>query len=414
MPRTLTGDVSSPPILYASTAVFLLGALALVVPSGYSIGAVLLLLGSLIWLWRRPGYELERSDWCIIAVLVAYAAQGMIDAGLRGDGLGDMDRPVRFLLVVPVLLFLFAYPPRLPALWGGLAVGALTAGAWAGWQKLAEAAVRAGGHTHLIQYGNLSLMMGFICLAGMGWAINRRYGGWWVLALGLGALGGVLGSVFTGTRGGWLGLPLLLAVLFWGYGRYLSVKARLGVLALIIASLAMVYVIPQTGVQDRIDRAGTELRAYLGGGERSSSVGYRLEMWRGAWQLFLERPVTGWGEQQYVEQMQAMAGKGVIAPGAGRYNHAHNELLDTAAKQGLVGLGLLLALYLVPLLLFVGKVRNEHDGINALALAGMLLPLSYLAFGLTQVPMRHNSGVMMYAFWLVVLWGTLRATERTR
>ena len=35
----------------------------------------------------------------------------------------------------------------------------------------------------------------------------------------------------------------------------------------------------------------------------------------------------------------------------------------------------------------------------------MLLPVTFMDFGLTQVFMEHNSGVMMYAFMLAVLWG---------
>ncbi|HSP32123.1 MAG TPA: ligase, partial [Halomonas sp.] len=45
--------------------------------------------------------------------------------------------------------------------------------------------------------------------------------------------------------------------------------------------------------------------------------------------------------------------------------------------------------------------------VRALAVAGVLLPVAYIDFGLTQTLMEHNSGVMVYAFWLVVLWSQL-------
>lgn len=57
---------------YTSLSVLLLGALALVVPTGYSIGAALLLLGSAVLLVTRPALRMTRRDWLIIAVLAGY------------------------------------------------------------------------------------------------------------------------------------------------------------------------------------------------------------------------------------------------------------------------------------------------------------------------------------------------------
>src|SRR5690554_5147795 len=84
----------SPFRFYTSVAVFLLGAIALVVPSGYSVGAVLLLLGSTWLLVARPSLGLTRQDWLVIAALGAYAAVGMMEAWLDGQGSRGLDKPV--------------------------------------------------------------------------------------------------------------------------------------------------------------------------------------------------------------------------------------------------------------------------------------------------------------------------------
>lgn len=412
MPTIISGDASSFLTRYTSVAVFLLGAFALVLPTGYSFGAALLLLGSFYLLWNSPPLRLQTRDWLILLVLLTYGLLGMIDAAWRGEGIRDMDRPLRFLLAMPILALLIAYPPRLAALWAGLGIGALGAGVWAAWQKLAENVDRAQGYTHLIQYGDLSLMMGVFCLAGLGWAVIRKRSIWWLLLLGLGTLGGILGSVFTGTRGGWIGLPIMLVILYWGYGSLLSVKGKLGVFGIMIVVAGLIYALPQTDVQHRIQRASTEIQQYFDGTNRTSSIGYRLEMWRGAWHLFQDKPLLGWGEMEYRQGMMTLAEHGVMLKRAARFHHTHNELFDTLAKRGLVGLAFMLALYLVPLVLFARYLRADSFEVRSLALAGTLLPVSYLCFGLTQSIMAHNSGVMMYAFWLVVLWGTLRATER--
>ncbi|HLU00497.1 MAG TPA: hypothetical protein VKZ70_12235, partial [Burkholderiaceae bacterium] len=65
--------------LYTSVAVFLLGAIALVVESGYSGGAALLLLGGIYSLFKRPGLTLSREDKLILGVLVAFGLVQIFD-----------------------------------------------------------------------------------------------------------------------------------------------------------------------------------------------------------------------------------------------------------------------------------------------------------------------------------------------
>ena len=155
---------------YSSLAVFLMGAIALVVDSGYSYGVALLLLGSVSLLWRKPVLSLEGEDKLLMAVLVVYSLLFMLQLWLEGAGASAYDRPSRFMFAVPVLLFVLAYPPRLGWLWSGLVAGSLATAGWAVWQKLFLGIERATGHTYVIQFGNISMLFGLLCLAGLGWA----------------------------------------------------------------------------------------------------------------------------------------------------------------------------------------------------------------------------------------------------
>lgn len=408
---TLPASVSdfAPMRHFTSLAVFLLGAIALIVPSGYSLGAVLLLLGSAWLLVARPGLGLARQDWLVIAALLAYACIGMLEAGWDGQGSRGLDKPVRFALAIPAMLLVIAYPPRLSWLWSGLALGAIGAGSWAGWQKLIEDVVRAGGYTHLIQFGNLSMLMGVLCLAGLGWAYVQPRRLPWLLLLGLGALFGIMGSLFSGSRGGWIGFPLILLVLYRGYGRDLSHYVNAAILSIVLGGALLVYLLPQTGVQPRVQAAFHDVEQYFVHDNPATSVGMRFEMWKGATQLIMEKPLTGWGDNGYRERKQELVSEGVLHHAIMQFGHAHNDFLDAFAKRGLIGLAVLLALYLVPLRLFARQVRAQNYELRSLAVAGVLLPVAYIDFGLSQVFMAHNSGVMMYAFWLAVLWGTFRA-----
>ena len=79
---------------FTSVAVFLFGAVALVVPTGYSLGPVLLLLTSLMLVVRRSPRVLTASDRWVVGVLLLY---GSVVGGLSLWDLGSrgFDRPVR-------------------------------------------------------------------------------------------------------------------------------------------------------------------------------------------------------------------------------------------------------------------------------------------------------------------------------
>ncbi|MCK0770257.1 O-antigen ligase family protein [Chromohalobacter canadensis] len=399
---------------YTSVAVWLLGAVALVIPSGYSLGALLLLLGSAVLLFTRPRLALSRQDKWIMLVMLAFCLTGLWEIAVSGEALREFDRPSRFLLAIPVLLLVMAYPPRFAFLWSGLVVGALGAGGWAGWQKLVEGTDRATGYTYVIQFGDISMLLGILCLAGLGWALAQPQRKSWCALLLLGALGGLLGSLFSGSRGGWVGLPFVFLVLYRAYGGLMTRRTQAVLAVLCVVGVATVYAIPQMGVQHRVNSAFSDIAEYAAGGGQTSSLGARFEMWQGASRLVAEKPLVGWGETGYRQGMERLAEEGIVnSRVAERYGHPHNELLNAQVKQGVLGLVILLALYLVPLKLFARELRAPDMSLRALATAGTLLPVAYIDFGLTQSLMEHNSGAMVYAFWLAVLWGCFQAKRKS-
>ncbi|WP_458526513.1 O-antigen ligase family protein [Onishia taeanensis] len=409
---TLSSSIAVPKCRFTDFSVFLMGALSLIVSSGYSLGAAMLLLGGVMLIFQRRTPLLNKQDQLLIAILACFALYWMGRAWFDGQGTGGWDKPSRFLLAVPALLWVFSNPPRMAWLWSGLAVGALGAGGWAAWQKLVEGAARADGFTNAIQFGNISMLLGVLSLAGLGWALCQPRSRLWSLFLFVGALAGILGSLFSGSRGGWVGFPFVLLVLYKGYGGLLSMRHKGAILAALMLGVVLIYSLPQTGVQSRVHQAVEQLEGFVTDGDVRTSVGARLEMWRGASLLAVEKPVFGWGDNGYERAMQELADEGVIDSYVTQYGHAHNDFLDAFAKRGIVGLVLLIALYVWPMKLFAQRLESEDLELRAIAVAGGLLSVAYIDFGMTQVFLAHNSGVMVFAFWLATLYGTLRAREK--
>ncbi|MFO7799074.1 MAG: O-antigen ligase family protein [Rhodohalobacter sp.] len=394
------------PFTFSSVAVFLFGALCLIAPSGYSWGSALLALGGLFILFRKHQWpEFTRDDVKIMLAIGLFATLWLLEVALESQGWSRAERPLKFYAAIIATFFLFKYPPKIEYFWAGIATGAIGAGVWAAWQGLFEGISRARGFTHLIQYGNISLLLGVLSLAGLGWALQRENNKHrWVALLIFGFIFGLLGSAFTGARGGWVALPFVAVVLYIVYRDFLNKKLLFTSIGLLLIFITAIYLIPATGVQKRVNIAVTELNNFYEKDVRTSSVGIRLEMWRASFLLIPEKPIFGWGRKGYEAERDRMIEEKIVHKNIGRFTSVHNEFIDTTLKRGFIGLISLLMMYLLPVFLFKKGIRATDAATRSLAAAGILLPVCFMSFGLTQVFFSHNSGVMVYSFMLVIIW----------
>ena len=235
--------------MYSSVAVFLFFSLCLFIDSGYSYGAGLLLLAGLCWVWRPLVWQsLNKQDWLVIFALVFYCFVWWLSIAINMEGSRELDKPSRFLLAAISLLFLLRYPPKPVFLWTGLALGCFLVGSWSLYQKIFEGVARAGGYTNTIQFGNISLLMGLMCLAGMGWAKEYKNSKFWFALLATGLAFGLLGSLLSGSRGGWLALPLALIVIYKAYQDTINIKHLVVLSIAFVFFIFLVYLMPATNV----------------------------------------------------------------------------------------------------------------------------------------------------------------------
>ncbi len=397
-----------------SIAIFLFAALALVLPSGYSLGAALLLASSLAWLATRKPLAMTRDDGRLIMVFGAYFAVCAASVTWHGEKMSELDVPLRLLLAIPVFLLLRAAPPAAPALWGGIAAGAICGGLFAAWQWLVLGLARPGGHTNPIQFGNLCLLWAMLCLAGLGWAQAQHRARLWTALLLAGAMSGMVASVLSASRGSWVALPVCIAILLVysaRSARRLQFAALAGGAALVL--LAALFH-QGMGLERRLQDTVSEASGYFKSGQAHNSVGGRLEMWRVGLLISMEKPVFGWGNEGYRQRKAELVVAGLADPYVMDHSHAHNEFIDAMVKRGAIGLAALLALYLVPLRFFACLLqRADHAQARPYALGGVLLIACFMAFGLSQAFLTHNNGAMTLAFIVAALWAStpLRAAR---
>lgn len=402
-------------------AAFLLPALALWVPSGYSYGALVLLLGALffapVWLRRRP-------DGATLGLALLLAGMGGMWFLLSLDtGPAHWDKGLKWLLGAVSLLFAVAYPPRPRAFTLGLPIGCIGMGVLALWQTQGLGMERATGYTNTIQWGNLALLLA--CLTAVPLVVFWRvYGKSWRALMGLAIGLGLAGSLLSQSRGGWLALIGVLALgllLVWRLRRPLFVPLLAGAAGLLVVLALVLGLTPR--FKERIDLATTEITGYVEAGKENTSLGLRLAQYGLVAQLIPQKPWLGWGAHGFVAEMQRRVDAGEYGPEMMHYPQIHNDFLDVWVKVGILGVLLQAALFAWVLAMFwpsrARLSRYAEDSppwrdALALRVMGCVVPVAYLFFGMSQPFFNHNSGIMCFVFYVAVLWSSLQGVERGR
>ena len=144
----------------------------------------------------------------------------------------------------------------------------------------------------------------------------------------------------------------------------------------------------------------------------NSSTGLRLELWKSASRAFRESPISGIGVGRLPGWTEAEAGKGLTPWENTEFDHAHSEIMNTAAERGILGLLSLFAVYAAPFWLFLR--RRDVFGY-----AGMAFVASIFLSGLTETIFNHSLGITYYSMMVLILATAPRAgaggmTENTQ
>ncbi len=224
---------------------------------------------------------------------------------------------------------------------------------------------------------------------------EKKFTYWWYLAV-IGAAFGFLGIFLGGTRGSFLGLVggvgiLLLTYIFTLKGQK-KLKAGivgLGVLALIGGGLLFIY--RDTDFVESIPIINRMVDISFTGG----TVETRLMAWGIAVDAWFDKPVFGWGPNNYYYAFNQYYLPEFLEHGYQEtwFDNAHSAIFNTLAVQGIVGLLLYLGLFLVPIYsLWKGfKMKTTDVHVFAFGLAFLVAhfihnsfvfenPTSYLYF----------------------------------
>lgn len=208
----------------------------------------------------------------------------------------------------------------------------------------------------------------------------------------------------TGTRGVLLPVVIIIIITALYKTFFISKTSRLKT-ALVISVMTLSLGILSHIFSDRITNTINDLEK-VSTGQLTGSIGLRLQFWKAAVEISKENVILGSGEQHRA-QFQQLSGKNVVSKEAIDYapRHYHNQYLDNLVKRGLLGLTILLATLVVPVILsyrYLGTNSWRFWTISSIVFL-------YSFASLTDAPFNHPPVIFTY---YMIIFAMLPTTKK--
>ena len=314
-----------------------------------------------------------------------------------------LDSPSRFLAAAPLFLVLRQARPRTLG-WSDLS---FALGALASLAILLIAPENSGigrlssRFLNPIHYGDIALVLGALSILSLNW---WRKDGLPVRTIKVaGLIAGLAASVLTGSRGGWIAVPVIAALILYARGRGKSRRWKVLLPLGIIAILAGVLVF-STAARNRVNDISSDLMLYKQG-QRDTSLGIRLQLYEAAAKVVESHPLLGLGAHGFRDSVQPLADAGVLTPSAAQAGRGetHNQFFAYLTDYGIVGGLALLSIYVVPGAIFWKRLNAPTGPANRAALMGLTFVVAFWIFGLTVETFDLKLTVSFYATVVAIL-----------
>jgi O-antigen ligase len=257
-------------------------------------------------------------------------------------------------------------------------------------------------HIHL---GDLALILGFLSLFCMNWIQQDTLT---IKLLKLtGFIAGLVVSLLSGARGGWIAIPIFVTV-FVIYRTNGKLFNKIALTVSLIGVTGLIGYFLVEAIHQRMWSIYSELTLFSADkldANSDTSNGIRVQLWRAALHLIAEHPFFGVGADGFGKAMDTLVASGFISPIASIYGkgEVHSEILAHMVRYGIFGLLSILAIYFVPFVLFLRAARSAARQQKGAAIMGMCLTLGFFVFGLSVETFNLKMTAAFYSLTVAVL-----------
>ena len=329
-----------------------------------------------------------------------------------------LDKVVRFILIIPIYWIVRSYGISASKVLICISASVLTAGVESFWQ-VSNGVQRVSGASipNSIPFGNFALLFGVLSVLLI---IPKNRGeaiGWarWVGAGGF--LAGVFTSIASGSRGGWVAMPLFILMYWRFFGSGNKLFSYMATMTIVVVMPLLAYFVP--AISDRLAIGVSEALSVLSrtghwmSGGASDSIGTRMDMWAAGIDAFRSAPLFGLGFTGFNEFLHARIQMGLTHPDVEiiGFKHLHCEIITTAAKLGLMGLFALGILWVGGIRWFLRDNLNEDSNGKIFRVMGLFSFTAMITYSMTDSMFGMTLQSMVYTMLIGISAGGLRHAE---
>ena len=391
--------------------IFILPSALIAIPKARGVVALMLILSLVGLAINRDKLELSKWEKYFVFSFIFYFAVIAINLWWFDGKLHDLDTPSRLVLVLPIYFFIRKTDIKVDWFIWGVVLGSILAGLI----KFGIIDVHYLSKIVTVQTGSFTLLSSIFALSslmfvGKGSSTIKN------TLLFVAFASGIVASFMSGGRGVWIAAILSLIFIFIINPMRWSIRLRLSAVLSMIILFYSAYLIPQTGVKNRIDLALKNTTSWVQNGQANTSSGARLEMWKASFEVIKENPIIGVGEDNYAKHQKRLIEQGKIDKFAGNFRHPHGEYITSLVEQGLIGLLAFLLVLFTPIMFFFNIIKRNLFNYQerVLTASGMLVGLHYLFYSFTSGVFDHQSTTLFYVVFMVIIFGLIESNSRTK
>lgn len=401
-------------IFFSNILIALFFVTILTFKKGYSYVPITLgTIATLTFLYYRLKLKIkwqwDQEDKYLILALIAYFFTFVLSIIFNGDGIRIIDNPSRILLFIPLIFFFALYPIKKNVLFHFIPIGSFITGILAIYQKFFLELPKPFPGMMSIQAGDIaiSLAMFSIVISLYWFSINKN--GLGILYI-IFSVFGLVASILSGARGGWVSFPFCILFILACYYKNLNKKALLLIISIFTISILIFITRAEFEFAERYSSAKTDVKNYFEKGIKNSSQGARLDMWENGIIAINEKPLLGHGNLGY-DQFRDRQIRAQKMAETSSFNSLHNQYLEAFVKRGIIGFTALMVILIVPLAIFIQRLKSNNNYTKSIAVLGIVHIISHMFFFLTQSFFTHTSGTIFYFFMLILLYHAIKQKE---
>mgnify|MGYP007011639106 FL=1 len=216
------------PKLFINASIFLFFSLLLVFPKGYNYGSTALLILSVLFLcyllYKRVSVStIVKQNKAIFVVTTFYFLVSLFFIFFHGEKINLIDNPLRAFLFLSVIIFVVYSSVKFDVLLYSIPLGAFISGVIALYQYYILNLESAFYSQMKIQSGDMAMSLGLFSFVIAFHLLDINKTKLAVLVI-ISGIFGILASLLSFARGGWIAFPLVLIFLFALYNSIFSKK----------------------------------------------------------------------------------------------------------------------------------------------------------------------------------------------